>query len=190
MSYRVGKTLLTLLVITMMIGLASCSKTEEKDPVTLTETPTLTPEADDESSEKTLIENAGGSEEKVYKVTYYTVDTKAKKLIQSVSAVKGGATLEPMKVLDLVSDALEDSSISVSFDGAYFDENGYCVIMFNDSIKDISLKNPDLETLILDACGQSILDNIDSPGVIVRIGEEAYVTDQYKFDINYVYMDM
>ena len=183
------------MVIVFVIGLTSCSKTEPDNPDISSVSPTATPEKsddfpDDDHSDNTLINNVSSDEENVYKVTYYTVDTKTKKLSQSVSAVKGGATLEPIEVLDLVADSLEDSSVSVSFEGAYFDEGGYCVIKFSESIRDISKMDHELETLILDACGQSILDNIDSPGVIVRIGEEAYITDQYKFDKDYVYMDM
>ncbi|MBQ6090514.1 MAG: hypothetical protein IJL07_04530 [Lachnospiraceae bacterium] len=199
MASRIGKLVPVLLLICMMFGLVSCTK--DPDPVTTQpEPPTSAPvqpdvpdktEGDDNTYNNKLIDNNSGDEgEVVYKVTFYTVDTKSLKLTQSVSAVKGGASLEPIKVLELVADSLEDSSVSVSFDGAYYDPNGYCVIEFNDSIKEISSKNPSLETLILDACGQSILDNIDSPGVIVRIGDGPYVTDQYQFGKDDVYMDM
>ena len=204
MASKLGKLVPVLLLFCMMFGLVSCTK----DPGHILTPDTLPtsapapapddktePDADVEGEDNTysnkLIDNNSGDEgEVVYKVTFYTVDTKSLKLIQSVSAVKGGASLEPIKVLELVADSLEDSSVSISFDGAYYDPNGYCVIEFNDSIKDISSKNPDLETLILDACGQSILDNIDSPGVIVRIGDGPYDTDQYHFEKDYVYMDM
>ena len=197
MSYKLEKTFLSLLIATVMICVVSCSKTPDTSGPDNSQTPTTVPDSDsdnktdEEPATNKLISTDSGSEgEVVYKVTFYTVDTVSKQLTQSVSAVKGGASLEPIKVLELVADSLEDSSVSISFDGAYFDQRGYCIIEFNESIKEISLKDPVLETLILDACGQSILDNIDSPGVIVRIGDEAYVTDQYKFDKDQVYMDM
>jgi len=188
MTYGLKKRILSILVVIMvMIGIVSCSETREID-IDKTDNPVTAQGTDNITDNKLIDNNSGVEADVVYKVTYYTVDTKTLKLVQSVSAVKGGASLEPVMVLGLVSDSLEDSSVVISFDDAYYDENGYCVIEFDDSIKDISHKDHNLETLILDACGQSILDNFECNGVIIRIGKDAYVTDQYNFDKEYVYI--
>ncbi|MCR5830399.1 MAG: hypothetical protein K6F93_08660 [Lachnospiraceae bacterium] len=191
MAYGFKRTILAVFIaVTVVVTASSCSDRGGETDMGVNEelTPTVTAGSEQFNDNK-LIDNSSGVESDiVYKVTYYTVDTKALKLVQSVSAVKGGASLEPVKVLGLVSDSLRDSSIVIGFDDAYYDENGYCVIEFNDSIKDISLKDHNLETLILDACGQSILDNFESKGVIVRIGKGAYVTDQYDLEMDYVYI--
>lgn len=196
MASGIRKTLGVLVLFIMLFCLVSCSKNGgAADPVESIPTPVPGDEIDDNpDDDKTgskLIDNKSGEEgEVVYKVTFYTVNTKSLKLSQSVSAVKGGASLEPIKILELVADSLLDSSLNVSFNGAWFDTEGYCVIDFGSSIKEISKKDPDIELLILDACGQSILDNIDCPGVKVLIDGGAYVTENNKFTADYVYMDM
>ncbi len=195
MASRLKRTFMALLVMTVMFGMISCSAPQAGNIPINDQNPTATPETepDDKDNINKIINNGSDSEGESFTritVTYYSVNTKSLKLVQSVSVVRSGDTLDPMTILSLVEDSFEDSSVNVTFDGAYFDQNGYCVVEINDSIKDISKESPALETLILDACGQSILDNIDAPGVIIRLGENAYVTDQYNFDIDHVYMDM
>ncbi len=198
MTTKRGRSLLSFLLLMMMLFMISCTKNPSVSEPAEQISPTaaaITDEKEDADDgklfENKLIDNSSDGEENVvYKVTYYTVDTKSLQLVQSIAAVKGGSSLEPIKVLELVADALEDSSLTISFNGAYFDRKGYCIIDFKDSIKEISKKDHNLETLILNACGQSILDNIDLPGVIVRIDDGKYVTDQYDFDKDYVYTDM
>ncbi|MCR5520426.1 MAG: hypothetical protein K6F44_00755 [Lachnospiraceae bacterium] len=192
MASRLGKTISALFILIMMLGMISCSKPQPVLPGTEADNPTNAPETepDEKNDDITKIISNNSGSESVSRVIYYSINTKTMKLAQSVSFVKSGETLDPMVVLGLVEDSFEDSSIDVTFEDASFDADGYCIVEIGDSIKAISETNPDLETLILDACGQSILDNIDAPGVIIRLGEGAYSTEQYKFDINYVYMDM
>jgi len=192
MALKPKKTVLLFLVVAMIFSMVSCSEPQDQDNPVSIDVPATTPQSEsDEKNDaiKIISNNNGEADEVVYRVVYYSVNTKTLKLEQSVSAVKGGKSLDPMTVLGLVSDSLEDSSIEVSFDDAYFDQNGFCVIVFSDSIRTISEDNHELETLILDACGQSVLDNIDAPGVILRINDGAYVTEQYNMDMNDVYMD-
>lgn len=123
------------------------------------------------------------------RINYYTVDAKTDQLRMAAAMLNADEKLTPSLVLSYIVDSLEDSSVILGIDSVNTDGD-LCVISFDSSIKDISVSDPDLEEVILDACAQSIIDNFDDINrICMRILGEAYITEGHTFAFDYIYMD-
>lgn len=165
-----------------------CSS-EQEPPVTDTEVTVgddMT--TDTEDKEQTIVGSIGAGDY-IYKVKFYSIDFSKMNLVGSVSAISSSEPIVPLQVLEPVKDSLEDNSVLISYNDAYV-EDGYYIIDFSSSIRSVSESDPLLEELILDASAQTILDNFeDCRGVKVTIDGQAYKTEGFSFDKEYIYMD-
>lgn len=191
-----------LLVFSMFI-LAGCSdKKPHNDPAgqgigsTVTD-PKDTPDDQDASDSSADASDPGSSSVNSttvgdftpVRINYYTVDAKTDQLRMAAAMLNADQQLTPSLVLSYIVDSLEDSSVILGIDSVITDGD-LCVISFDSSIKDISISDPDLEEVILDACAQSIIDNFDDINrICMRILGEAYITEGHTFAFDYIYMD-
>jgi len=124
----------------------------------------------------------------VTKLGYYSVDSSGR-IIRATSLVSESKEITPELIIGYVTDSLEDESIVLKVDSISI-EGKTCVISFDDSIRTVASEGIKLETAVLDAISQSILDNIDSvDAMCFRINNEAYSTTNLKFSIDSVYME-
>lgn len=123
------------------------------------------------------------------RINYYTADVQTDQLRMAVAMLGSQEVLTPRLVLSYIVDSLEDSSVILGVDDVTVIDD-LCVISFDNSVKDISISDPELEEVILDACAQSIIDNFDDINrICLRILGEAYVTEGHSFAYDYIYMD-
>jgi len=119
----------------------------------------------------------------------YTVNATTESVVSTTVMVAQDTEVTPVLVTDYIVDALEDESLTVSFEGIDYD-NGICVVDFDDSIYAIANKSADLENAVLDAIAQSILDNVEGcMKVVYRIHDASYSTKNRTFAYDFVYMD-
>lgn len=129
-------------------------------------------------------EHPGG----LIRVTYYTVNASNASIKSAMVIVGSRLEVTPKKLVDLVVDSLSDQSVILSVDDISV-EDGNCIISFTDSIVTLAARGDHLEDAILDACAQSVLDNIpDCKSVMYRINGEAYVTSGHTFSKDHIYL--
>ena len=172
------------MIIMVCSACVSCSS-GKKDPVS------------PETASPTALEETEGSQSSKYelpdenipavKIGYYTVNSKGV-IVRATSLISGSTVITPDLILGFLVDSLEDESVALGFDSVGI-ENSLCIISFDDSIYDIADQGVVLETAVLDAISQSILDNLDSvDGICFRIKGQAYSTANYSFAFDSVYM--
>lgn len=179
---------LCLIICVMILALAGCSSEDVNPDSGNQDDTTVSVNTEKDENEQKIVGSIGDSEY-IYKVKFYSIDTENKALVDGVAAVSSKSEIVPMQALELVRASLEDNSVLISFKDAYI-EDGICTINFDSSIKAVSSSDVELEELILDASAQTILDNFsECIGVKVLIDGQAYSTDGFNFDKDYIYMD-
>ena len=121
-------------------------------------------------------------------IKFYTVNRSTMNIESAEAAVDKTFELNPLHICEYVTDALEDEEIEIEVNSAVQDED-ICIVDIGDSIKDISEKSRQLETLVLDALAMSILDNCrDIKGVTFTIDKENYSTANIQLKDKEVYL--
>lgn len=169
--------------ILICLFLASCTKKDPDTDPAITQQPTNIDEKDDPKATSYEVLN----NPQVTKIGYYSVDTSGK-IKRATSLVNDSASVTPELILSYFVDSLEDESIVLEIDDVSVQDE-ICRISFNDSIYDVSSMGKIVETAVLDAAAQSILDNIDDvTGVSYYINNKQYSTNNYSFELNSIYM--
>ncbi|MCR5324680.1 MAG: hypothetical protein K6E85_15595 [Lachnospiraceae bacterium] len=180
------KLKLTLIFMIWLIFVCafSMSCTSKEPPVV---DPDITQQPIDEKDDPKATSYEVLNNPEVTKIGYYSVDSTGK-IKRATSLVVNSASITPELILSYFVDSLEDESIELSIDNVTV-ENNICKISFDDSIKDVASMGKNVETAVLDAAAQSILDNIDDvTGVSFCIKGEKYWTKNYTFTLNSIYM--
>lgn len=97
--------------------------------------------------------------------------------------------ITPVLIVDMVEDAMADASFIIGIDSVDTDGDSVIVSFLNNQPPVVNVSK-EVETSILDAIAQSLLDNLtDYNKVIFRIMGDSYQTDNYSFDLNHIYME-
>ena len=113
----------------------------------------------------------------------------------STSEVKATVQLIPMDsevtadlIVQLFVDDLADNSYTIGLKSVK-EEGNYIVVNFEKDLPPVSGVNKESEVAILDAIAQSIIDNlVDCKGVVYRVDDKSYVSDNFIFDYEYIYL--
>lgn len=183
----------------------SCTKTPElpgtagTDPGQVTPEPVTTIVQDDDpyeddinsTSEDITVTSPLSPNENISirSFNYYTVNVNSNTVKSAVGAVSTDVPLSPELIMEFLIDSLEDESVIIGLDKVEL-ANGHCTVSFDESIASVAETGAGLETAVLDAAAQSILDNIvGCSSVSFRIMGEAYSTVNLSMSLDEVYMD-
>ncbi len=143
------------------------------------ETPTPTPSVAPKISE---------TQEKITVLRIYSLNsvTLKKEAVQAI--VYGDKDITPALIVSKVIAAMEDESFFIEVNDTST-EGDNVVVDFKKDAPPVNCTDKAVENAILDAIGQSLLDNLDTYlGIIYRIDGEAYVTENNSFGLNEVYL--
>lgn len=172
-----------LLLILCSLLIFSCGPASDDGPVVQPEGQSTTGDVPTQTVPE-LTDAPGG----LVRLKYYTVSASSHSIKNAVVLVGSKYEITPSRIIGLIVDSLEDQSVIVDIDSVSIID-GVCVIDFDTSIRSISEKDTQLENAILDACAQSILDNIsDCTAVSYKIDGGAYTTDGHSFAEDQIYM--
>ena len=120
----------------------------------------------------------------------YTLNENTKEVESRTALVSKDTELTPELVVSLVTDSLADVMINVVGEEVTTQDDAV-VVSFNPDSLPVVAEDKATETAILDVIAKSLVDNfIDKyPKVIFRISGKPYVTKQYNFGLNDVYLD-
>lgn len=97
--------------------------------------------------------------------------------------------ITPVLIVNMVEDAMADASFVIGIDSVDTDGDSVIVSFLNDKPPVVNVSK-EVETGILDAIAQSLLDNLtDYNKVIFRIMGDSYQTDNFSLDLNHIYME-
>ena len=118
----------------------------------------------------------------------YTISGDFKELTAVTALVDEGAEITGQVVAEAVVTALEDCAIYVKVN--YVEQkDGIVVVDFDATTPPVSQVGSSIEGLILDAFGQSLLDNLsDCNGVSFTVDGDAYVSGHFEFGKDDIYM--
>ena len=174
-------------LIGFIIACAFTVSCRKKDPAVTDPDVTQQPTNIDEKEDPKATSYEVLNNPEVTKIGYYSVDSSGK-IKRATSLVVDPSSITPELILSYFVDSLEDESIMLEIDDVSV-ENNICHISFNDSIYDVASMGKNVETAVLDAAAQSILDNIENvTGVSFYIKNKKYSTANYDFTLNSIYM--
>lgn len=151
-------------------------------PIAVTESPTAT-EASPEITEEPV------RPMELKPVKFYSLNADTFEIEVQKSVISGSTEITPEYVLSLISGSLEEIGIEVIYNSAEF-TNAAIYIDFSSSSNFLRDVDENIETNILDASAQSILDNFPGCGSIVfSIDGGPYVSDYFNMADDFVYME-
>ena len=146
------------------------------------------PEVSVTPTPRTIIVPGGDNNVVLGTISFYTVKLSGR-IIESVEVAVGkGAEISPKLISEYVTDSLEDEEIDLEILDIK-QENGICILNFGEEIKELSLRDGEVEKLVLDAYSMSIVDNCpDVNGVTFKIEGKTYSTQHIKISDGEVYL--
>jgi hypothetical protein len=120
----------------------------------------------------------------------YTLNESTKEVESRAALVSQDVELTPEVIVNLVTDSLADGMINIDIDDVATQEDAVIVSFKSDSLP-VTATDSTMETSILDVIAQSLVDNFkdEYPKVIFRISDKSYITKQYNYGLNDVYLD-
>ncbi len=166
---------------------------------TITTTPTDIPtevptniegESDNKAKDETQQKSDINVEPVVTKeVNIYTMNETTFNVESAVALIPIDTELTPEIIVDMVVDSFADRLVAIGIDSVTTKGDTVIVSFLNDSAP-IFNTGSGLESTILDAIAQSLVDNLEEyPKVIFRAEGEAYATGHNEFGIDEVYLD-
>ncbi len=182
MRKRIGIILSCILVL---CALAACKKPSEDDGLKPTATPfsvTLTPMPTGEDIPLTVAPS------KTTEVPIYTINGDLTELTAVTALIGEGEEITEQVVCEAVIDALADNAIYVTVNE--ITKNGTVVIVdFEATSPPVSQVGASIEGLILDAFGQSLLDNVEGcNGVSFSVDGGDYASGHFEFSKDEIYL--
>lgn len=176
MKRKSGIILVTVLVLCMFAG---CKKPSEDKVPTITPTP-------DSSGIVSPKVSVGAF--KTSELPIYTVSGDFAELTAVTALVPAEEEITETVVSEAVVAALADNAIYVKVNNI-IKEDTVVVVDFDGSAPPAAKVSASVEALILDAFGQSILDNVtECSGVGFSVDGEGYVSGHFEFEKGSVYM--
>ncbi len=183
MRREFGKISVWLLAALFLLPMASCGR-REKLPVEVTVLPTATPGMADAASPAPTVSFFPDG---ITDITYYTLSEELE-TVEVTSPLNGDGQMTPKELVDFVTATMDDVSVTVQVDSVTIEDTSIVVDFKGESVP-VRYANTRLESAILDALAQSLLDNYpEYAGVIFRAGGQAYQSENRSFDLNYIYM--
>lgn len=179
MRNRIGIILCGILILVCMAGCRDSSKKKAPSAVNVTGSPiTLTPNID---GSITVVPS------KTTELPIYTISGDLTELT-AVTALVIEETITEKIVTDAVIEALEGSLIYVKVNGVSY-KNNVVTVDFDATTPPVSQVGASIEGLILDAFGQSLLDNVPGcKGVCFTVDGGMYSSGHFEFAPNEIYM--
>lgn len=179
MRNRIGIIICSLLIF---LGMAGCSKSSGTKMPSATNAP---------DSPITSIPNVDGSltvaPSKTTELPIYTISGDLTELT-AVTALVSEDTITEQIVTDAVVDALEGSLIYVKVNNVSLKDE-VVTVDFNASSPPVSQVGASIEGLILDAFGQSLLDNVPGcKGISFTVDGGMYSSGHFEFATDEIYM--
>ena len=179
MRKRIGIIMCSLLVLLLMAG---CKDTSEKKTPSATNAP---------DSPITMTPNGGESltvaPSKTTELPIYTISGDLTELT-AVTALVSEETITEQIVADAVVEALEGSLIYVKVNHVSY-KNSVVTVDFDATSPPVSQVGASIEGLILDAFGQSLLDNVPGcKGISFTVDGGMYSSGHFEFAPDEIYM--
>ena len=146
-------------------------------------------ETDNFTEEDELIPTPNIPLMKTKEIFIYSMNPNSTQKEAITALVPEDTQLTPSLIVTMVEDAMADASFVIGVD-AVSTEGDAVVVSFKDNQPPVVNVSKEVEAGILDAIAQSILDNLtDYNKVKFRIMGDSYQTDNFSFDLNYIYME-
>ncbi|MBP3617584.1 MAG: hypothetical protein J6J38_06070 [Lachnospiraceae bacterium] len=182
MRKRIGIILCSILVL---CALAACKKPSEDDGLKPTATPVLVTQTPMPTGEDIPLTVAPS---KTTELPIYTLSGDLTELTAVTALITESEEITEQVVAEAVMEALADSMIYVKVNRVTR-KNDIIVVDFDASAPPVSQVGSSIEGLILDAFGQSILDNIsDCRGIGFTADGGVYSSGHFEFGENDIYM--
>lgn len=178
------KTGVFLICILVLCALCGCNKPSNDDLPDPTVTPELTITLTPKPTDAVLTVAPSGTTE----LPIYTISGDLTELTAVTALLTEGEEITEQVVTDAVVDALADSAIYVTVNHVT-KSNGVVVVDFSADSPPVSQVGASIEGLILDAFGQSLLDNVtecDAVGFSVNGGD--YASGHFEFSKEDIYL--
>lgn len=180
-------SILLLLLLCLLLSFAGCrsningnNDNKPDSPATSTPTPTAS---------LVITDSPDNSTTELKSVNYYIVDPQTHELMVATAYVPAESALTPEQLMEFIIDSMADYFIIVDYDSVELDGK-VMTVSLTEEIENIAEENETLETAILDAIAQSMLDNIaDCSSVSFNIMGGPYHTVNRQFETGYIYMD-
>lgn len=122
-------------------------------------------------------------------ISIYSMNANSTQKEAITALVPASTEINPNLIVDMVADAMADASFVIGIDSVTTKDDTVIVSFLDDQPPVVNVSK-EVEGSILDAIAQSLLDNlIDYNKVNFRIMDESYQTNNYSFDLNYIYME-
>lgn len=179
MKHTEKKLFLFVLAITSFL-LTACQKDEPSESDFITPPPVAT-EIVQPTPEVTF------TPAKLKTITYYTIsDAMAKE--EATAVLPAETVLTPEYLVEYVTDTMTDASVYVRVDSVTV-EDKLVIVSFQEDSAPVCDTGERLEGEILDAIAQSILENLEEySGVVFRVMDEGYCSENRSYDRNSVYL--
>jgi hypothetical protein len=122
-------------------------------------------------------------------LTYYVIDPDTAEKEEATTYVDSGTPLTAEYICDFMADTISDDIADVTVDSVTQDGDTV-IVSFSSDTAPICGVSAKIETAILDSIAQTLVDNLDGcDRVIYRKEGEAYVSDNFSFDKDYIYLE-
>ena len=183
MRKRIGVIFGCILVLCMLSG---CNKSPKDELPKTTATPNLTITATPSLTDVTPALTVAPS--KSTELPIYTLNGDLTELTTVTALLEGESEITEQEVTEAVAEALADNAVYVKVNGVTC-ENNVVTVDFDSSAPPVSQVGASIEGLILDAFGQSLLDNVAGCiGVSFTVDGEAYASGHLSFGKDDIYM--
>ena len=140
-------------------------------------------ESESSKAEVTQLEPPVTVEVPIYTINTETMDTKA-----TVASVSEDAEITAELLVQLVISDIADKSYVIEVNEVLM-EDSYAVVDFSSSTPPVVNVGAETEGTILDAIAFSLLDNLsECKGIIFREDGQAYVSENFSFEKNEIYL--
>ena len=181
MRKKIGIILSCILVLCALCG---CNKPPKGDLPDPTVTPELTITMTPKPTDAVLTVAPSGTKE----LPIYTINGDLTELTAITALLTEGEEITEMAVTDAVVDALADSGIFVTVNRVS-KSNGVVVVDFAADSPPVSQVGASIEGLILDAFGQSLLDNVSECNAIgFSVDGGDYASGHFEFSKDDIYL--
>lgn len=179
MRRKIGVILSSILVLCVLAGCNKPVKADDKHP-----TPELTITVTPKPTDGTLTVAPSGTAE----LPIYTISGDLTELVAVSAMVAEGAEITEQVVAEAVVDALADNAIYVTVNEVQRKDD-VVVVDFSADSPPVSRVGASIEGLILDAFGQSLLDNISGCNAVsFSVDGEDYSSGHFEFSKDDIYL--
>lgn len=168
-----------------MIYMSGCSNQSNQNPdLKATGSVTVTTPAGDDQGELSL-----ESISEYQELSIYSIDALSQEKIAVTAVVAADKELTPQLIVDKVVESMADETFVIGIDEVTTQEDTI-IVSFLDDQPPVANIDSNVESEILDAIAQSLLDNLtEYHKVCYRVMGGAYQSADLSFDINQIYLE-